>query len=322
MDSQNEVLRPNKIGNGRDRKWHAVLWCKQDYPDTYMPIDSAPESVPPIIRSVSRGLDCGQMQLVQHECALFLFASAFMLLRENLYYNAIEITIGASLVLGYRIFRFMSPGSLKNDIRSAALIGLTIVSLSPVVRSLARSTSQDSIFFIVFALMSVNTLARSFRPPVINQRNPSQARSRARKKSMSMRRDQLNNINYLIARAGIEQDVSDNGIEIKLQSAISTTSAILASVVLSSRLDNNTNVSLLVSLAVELFGLFPIFSTMLESQQPVLNHTFTTSMVLLTGIIVLVSMGLMGLYVHIFLLFCISVALPIWYSRFVHNLVT
>jgi phosphatidylinositol glycan class C protein len=127
---------------------------------------------------------------------------------------------------------FPSPGSSTHfsartslrlsTAKSALLIYFTLLGLSPILKSLTRSTSSDSIWTISLALFTINIFFFDY-----GSHAPSQS--------------------------------STSGGNKNMPASLSTNAALMASTVLASRLPSTGQVFSLTLFSIEVFGLFPVF---------------------------------------------------------------
>jgi phosphatidylinositol glycan class C protein len=170
--------------------------------------------------------------------------------------------------------------------KSAVLIVLTILGLSPILNSLTLSSDSDSIWTIALYLFLANIAFHDYSLP----RSLPHAQGSPKQDAPQI---------------GHPQNLSYSG-------SLSTNAAIMASVVLASRLRESFAVFALTLFAVEWFALFPIFRRFLRF------NSFRASLAL-TGMLVLgacvtlvlcVSTRLAALWVS-FVLF-ITFGCPLW----------
>ncbi|RDL31349.1 Uncharacterized protein BP5553_09558 [Venustampulla echinocandica] len=105
--------------------------------------------------------------------------------------------------------------------KSALLIYFTLLGLSPILKSLTRSTSSDSIWAMSFLLFTINIFFFDYGTPA-----PSSSGKTANK---------------------------------NIPASLSTNAALMASTVLASRLPSTGQVFSLTLFSIEVFGLFPVF---------------------------------------------------------------
>ncbi|KUJ14304.1 GPI2-domain-containing protein [Mollisia scopiformis] len=120
-----------------------------------------------------------------------------------------------------------NPLSARTSLRlstakSALLIYFTLLGLSPILKSLTWSTSEDSIWAMSFLLFTINIFFFDYGTPALS--------------SSSM-------------KAGIKN----------IPASLSTNAALMASTVLASRLPSTGQVFSLTLFSIEVFGLFPVF---------------------------------------------------------------
>lgn len=104
--------------------------------------------------------------------------------------------------------------------KSALLIYFTLLGLSPILKSLTRSTSSDSIWAMSFLLFTINIFFFDYSSPA-------------------------------------PQSITSAGKNIP--ASLSTNAALMASTVLASRLPSTGQVFSLTLFSIEVFGLFPVF---------------------------------------------------------------
>ncbi|OAA72169.1 phosphatidylinositol:UDP-GlcNAc transferase PIG-C [Cordyceps fumosorosea ARSEF 2679] len=109
-------------------------------------------------------------------------------------------------------------------IKSAVLIYSTLLGLSPILKSLTRSTSSDSIWAMSFWLLAINIFFFDYSGGVP------------------------------VAGAGVAA-----GGGSQFPASLSTNAALMASTVLASRLPDTTQVFSLTLFSIQVFGLFPVF---------------------------------------------------------------
>lgn len=118
---------------------------------------------------------------------------------------------------------FPSRHSLRlSTAKSAILIYFTLLGLSPILKSLTRSTSSDSIWAMSFFLFTINIFFFDYGSPASSSR-------------------------------GINTGTKN------IPASLSTNAALMASTVLASRLPSTGQVFSLTLFSIEVFGLFPIF---------------------------------------------------------------
>ena len=160
--------------------------------------------------------------------------------------------------------------------KSALLIYFALLGLSPILKSLTKSTSSDSIWALATWLLIINVFFFDY-----GSHTPSSApTSRSRSQSGTL----------LTLPVPIQPDTAGPG-QISTRtppfpSSLSTNAALMASTVLASRLPSSHSVFSLTLFSIQVFGLFPVFRRHLR-------HVSLPLHVLLTsGLIVLATSGL------------------------------
>ena len=157
--------------------------------------------------------------------------------------------------------------------KSAILIYFALLGLSPILKSLTKSTSSDSIWALATWLLIINIFFFDYGGLYI----PSKSRS------IIVSSDDSN----LHSKSTLAP-VNDVVRAPPFPSSLSTNAALMASTVLASRLPSTTHVFSLTLFSIEVFGLFPVFRRHLR-------HESWTGHVLLTTVLVALSSGGMGL---------------------------
>ena len=129
--------------------------------------------------------------------------------------------------------------------KSALLIYFTLLGLSPILKSLTRSTSSDSIWAMSFLLFTINIFFFDYGSPV-----PSSSINSAGK---------------------------------NIPASLSTNAALMASTVLASRLPSTGQVFSLTLFSIEVFGLFPVFRRHARQRSWRGHVTLTTLLILGAG---------------------------------------
>ena len=157
--------------------------------------------------------------------------------------------------------------------KSAILIYFALLGLSPILKSLTKSTSSDSIWALATWLLIINIFFFDYG----GLYTPSKSRS-----TIVSSRDSHSASNSTLA------PVNDAVRAPPFPSSLSTNAALMASTVLASRLTSTTHVFSLTLFSIEVFGLFPVFRRHLR-------HESWMGHVLLTAVLVALSAGGMGL---------------------------
>ena len=130
-------------------------------------------------------------------------------------------------------------------VKSSILAFLTLLSLSPVMKTLTASTSSDSIWALAACLFILNALIADYSSP----------------RPGIYTRERCDSGHYVYSRArGITLTVWSRS----LTSVLSINAAISASVVLASRLPDDISVFALMLYAVVLFAMFPVLRHRLQ----------------------------------------------------------
>ena len=138
--------------------------------------------------------------------------------------------------------------SRLKTVKSALLIYFTLLGLSPILKSLTRSTSSDSIWALATWLLIINIFFFDYGG-LYNPPKP-QLPSNSQK---ALPDGFLNDGPALAASHG------SSGSAPPFPSSLSTNAALMASTVLASRLPSITHVFSLTVFSIEVFGLFPVF---------------------------------------------------------------
>ncbi|PQE19752.1 phosphatidylinositol N-acetylglucosaminyltransferase protein [Rutstroemia sp. NJR-2017a WRK4] len=164
-----------------------------------------------------------------------------------------------------------SPFSHRTSLRlstakSALLIYFTLLGLSPILKSLTRSTSSDSIWAMSFLLFTINIFFFDYAAPS----SPSSTHTTT------------------IVPSSTTTSTSTSAGNKNIPASLSTNAALMASTVLASRLPSTGQVFSLTLFSIEVFGLFPVFRRYTRI------HSFRGHL-LLTLLLVLGAGGGMGL---------------------------
>ena len=157
--------------------------------------------------------------------------------------------------------------------KSAILIYFALLGLSPILKSLTKSTSSDSIWALATWLLIINIFFFDYGGLYI----PSKS-----KPAVSSPKDPDRPSSMTLA------PVNDAVHTAPFPSSLSTNAALMASTVLASRLPSTTHVFSLTLFSIEVFGLFPVFRRHLR-------HESWTGHFLLTAVLIALSSGGMGL---------------------------
>jgi len=144
-----------------------------------------------------------------------------------------------------------------STLKSAVLIYFTLLGLSPILKSLTRSTSSDSIWAMSFWLLTINVFFFDY----------SGSSSTASQTSSSN-------------TTGTVTTSSTSRIPV---ASLSTNAALMASTVLASRLPSTGQVFSLTLFSIEVFGLFPVFRRYARHQSLRYHVALTVLLVLGAG---------------------------------------
>ena len=168
----------------------------------------------------------------------------------------------------------VSPGSQarRKTFRSACLIYFVLLGLSPILKSLTKSTSSDSIWALATWLLIINIFFfdyGSIYTPTKTQIEPlSPGAPRPR------------------AIESVPAQFNHSVRAPPFRSSLSTNAALMASTVLASRLLTSTAVFSLTLFSIQVFGLFPVFRRHLRYK------SFHAHLLLTLGLVVMSTCGL------------------------------
>ncbi|EGN96867.1 hypothetical protein SERLA73DRAFT_170233 [Serpula lacrymans var. lacrymans S7.3] len=158
-----------------DSEWEKVLWRKQEYPDNYIPqrlfltslrknVNFSPYTYWPLVL-----LSCA---ITQHLATIFLFLAVFVRLKERLLDARILLYISMAIFLaGYMLWELLdyhypehgvSRIGRSKTFKYSLLLFLTLMGLSPVLKTLTAATSSDSIWALSACLFTVNALLADY----------------------------------------------------------------------------------------------------------------------------------------------------------------
>lgn len=168
-----------------EESWKRVLWKAQSYPDNYVPPEVflaslqrnahfRPYTYWPLVT-----LTC---TITQHVAVIFVFLATFVQLNEHLLdpRTLVWICVACFLVC-YTIWNILDDGKHKeqalrktnNDnnnsnnthlkvLKSSIMVFLTLIAISPVLRTLTAATSSDSIWALSSILFILNILLADY----------------------------------------------------------------------------------------------------------------------------------------------------------------
>lgn len=203
--------------------------------------------------------------------------------------------------------------------KSALLIYFALLGLSPILKSLTKSTSSDSIWALATWLLIINIFffdyGSQYTPPtnsvpapqMATEEPPMQPLSRINSNTLSTRpshasfstttssvRPPLSTINSATAyhpspdaQAAANSSPTPTAATLPPQntypSSLSTNAAVMASTVLASRLPTTSSVFSLTLFSIQVFGLFPLFRRHLRSRSFPLHTLLTVALVLMAS---------------------------------------
>lgn len=180
----------------------------------------------------------------------------------------------AAILTGTTLPPSFSPRvhSRLKTVKSALLIYFALLGLSPILKSLTRSTSSDSIWAIATWLLIINIFFFDYGG-LYTPTKPYSSQITGQKLAAN---GSVSNGSALMPSHG------SSGSAPPFPSSLSTNAALMASTVLASRLPSITHVFSLTVFSIEVFGLFPVFRRHLR-------HMSWNGHVLLTVLLVMTS---------------------------------
>lgn len=162
--------------------------------------------------------------------------------------------------------------SRLKTVKSALLIYFTLLGLSPILKSLTRSTSSDSIWALATWLLIINIFFFDYGGLYVPPK-PCSSQVAGQKLAAN---------GSVIDGSALISSHGSSGSTPPFPSSLSTNAALMASTVLASRLPSITHVFSLTVFSIEVFGLFPVFRRHLR-------HMSWNGHVLLTVLLVMAS---------------------------------
>ncbi|KAG4306456.1 hypothetical protein PORY_000444 [Pneumocystis oryctolagi] len=262
----------------RRKSWKKLLWVKQDYPDNWVDKSFLKE----LRRNVNvRFYDfwplfADSLVLTQHLSSIAIFICVFI----SIYHDRISPAVLTGISTGFTIFCYIfwdlrmtkfnqNIQNRKEIAKFSILIILTIFCISPILESLTKSTTSDSIWALTFCLFLANIFFHDYS--------------------------------------------TDEWANKKFPGSLSTNAAVMASVVLASRLTSYIHVFSLIVFAVEWFALFPIFRCYLRQNFSFMVHLILTVFLLtLASILITLEISFALTLIFLFGFFFISFVCPLW----------
>ncbi|KIJ68432.1 hypothetical protein HYDPIDRAFT_173158 [Hydnomerulius pinastri MD-312] len=153
--------------------WKKVLWQKQPYPDNFIPPNSFLSSLrrnPNFTPYTYWPLVFLCCAITQHLGAVFTFLAVFVKLKERLLDARMLLWVSVTcFLLGYIAWEVLNysnpihgPSNRSKVLKSSLLVFLTLMGLTPVLRTLTAATSSDSIWALSACLFLLNTLLADY----------------------------------------------------------------------------------------------------------------------------------------------------------------
>lgn len=136
----------------------------------------------------------------------------------------------------------------RKTFRSACLIYFVLLGLSPILKSLTKSTSSDSIWALATWLLMINIFFFDYGSVYTPTKTPHEPLSPAAPRRRSME-----------VTAATAAPFNNSVRAPPFPSSLSTNASLMASTVLASRLLTSTAVFSLSLFSIQVFGLFPVF---------------------------------------------------------------
>ncbi|AOW01683.1 phosphatidylinositol N-acetylglucosaminyltransferase subunit C [Yarrowia lipolytica] len=261
--------------------WKKLLWVKQDYPDNY--VDSSFLSQlrrnDNVAQYSFRSLFLDSSVIIMHLCTIVVFVVVFLGIFNHEWDPEFFAIIASVLTVpGYFVYEkykiHNDDKSRPSTIKGALLIVFVLLALSPVLKSLTRSTSSDSIWAIACWLGLANVCFHDYTDG---------ARTASGASSLKLTRPIL-----------------------------STNLAMLAAIVLASQLRTTMAVFCFVLFSVILFGVFPMFTQWCRATSRRGYWVLLSILLILsaTGLYVIGGLWALGAWIGVKLF--VSVGAPLW----------
>ncbi|KAG5439236.1 hypothetical protein PCANB_001535 [Pneumocystis canis] len=264
----------------RKKSWKKLLWVKQDYPDNW--VDKS------FLKELRRNanvrfydfwsLFADSIVLTQHLSSIAIFICAFIAIYHERMSPAVLTGVSTGFTiccyifwdLGMTKFNYNQNVQNRREIaKFSILIILFIFCISPILESLTKSTTSDSIWALTFCLFLANIFFHDYS--------------------------------------------TDKWANKKFPGSLSTNAAVMASVVLASRLSSYIHVFSLIVFAVEWFALFPMFRRYLRQNFSFIIHLVLTAFLLiLASILITLEISFALTLIFLFGFFFISFISPLW----------
>lgn len=280
--------------------WRKLLWVKQPYPDNYVDDSflSQMKQNSHVQQYTFWALSSDSSGIVAHLCTVAVFVISFLGIYSR-GWNPIWFAVGsgALTVTGYVFWRNVlvdTAGAQKEEgnnmattLKSSLLIFFTLLALSPVLKSLTRSTSSDSIWALACWFCVANICFNDY-----------------------------SSLSFASSSSSTE-----------LKSILSTNFALSAAIVLASRLPTTVSVFSFVLFSIQIFGVFPTFLRLVRNPPSARSSSARSSQasqtssiaygILLAALVLVTSIGLfaMGgiwvLVLWIAILLSVVIVLPV-----------
>jgi phosphatidylinositol N-acetylglucosaminyltransferase subunit C len=170
--------------------------------------------------------------------------------------------------------------SPRNQVRlktfkSALLIYFALLGLSPILKSLTKSTSSDSIWALATWLLIINIFFFDYGTTSSSSRSSTRSRTQSQTVISSRGPSTSNPVDPSLTPPNMSSRAPP------FPSSLSTNAALMASTVLASRLLTTTAVFSLTLFSIQVFGLFPVFRRHLRSVSMPLHILLTTTLIVL-----------------------------------------
>jgi phosphatidylinositol N-acetylglucosaminyltransferase subunit C len=215
-----------------------ILWKRPLHSDSYIPPGSFLSSLrknPNFHPYTYWHLVSLSLSITQHLATIFIFISVFVRLKERTLDPRLLVWIASTcFILGYVTWEVLDCLSKRprrehadraKNVKSSILIFLSLMSLSPVLRTLTAATSSDSIWALSASLFILNAVLADYSSSV----------------------------------------TPNGPVNERLTSVLSMNAAISSSVVLASRLPDDLAVFALILFSVQALALFPILRRRLQT---------------------------------------------------------
>ncbi|EEB08947.1 pig-C [Schizosaccharomyces japonicus yFS275] len=276
--------------------WKKVLWRKQDYPDNY--IDES------FLNGLQRNVNiqvtdfwslvADSLPITQHLASIVIFVACFV----AIYQNRLSCTVlgvcsnvfaVSAFILWDRVISKPSQSyvfiSYRECFKSCLLIVLTLIGLSPILMSLTKSTSPDSIWSVSVWLFLANVFFHEYT------------------------------VDNKLIRSEHEGQRNRSAFNTRLHNSLSTNASLSASVVLASRLDQSLHVFIFILFAVYWFALFPIFRKYVHMYSFYADMLMTLFMLISAYLATCIVASVAIASVFLLLIFFISFVCPVWFIK-------